>query len=375
MEAEVSKASKPLANRLMVVGVVVVCAALALWMGYQFGSNMGWRTISNEAVKQAVEIRDHISKNVVDAAGRELKSHRDANLQFSTDRDAYIDANFTEFEGLKQMLASGQLPVQFTQEEWNKWKESKLIQLKKLCEDYLANVEEYSLSALFNGNIYASELALKVLDFSEKANRLRSRIDSLFVMIQILENRNILVPPPADLTPETLVLAQKGEGEKDKVSNVLVVTKEGNPEVDKEILNKDVCEPVSMELEIPTGANGPDGQPVFEKKLIDTFDKKQVQEVKAFRKIKVKTADKKDIVARFDNLFIMDLRPHLMPLIESLQSNRKSEAENMAFQFEAFLQTLMAVHLTASEVDFKSLGEPCSEAATRPPNFRLSALP
>jgi len=151
-------------------------------------------------------------------------------------------------------------------------------------------------------------------------------------------------------------VAQKAENEADQVLAVVEVEVSGTPEVDKELITKEVCEPVAMELEIPI-CGAAKGEPETEKRLIDTFEKKETQTVKQFRKVKVKDGTGKPLTTKFENLFKVDLRNHLMPLLERIGGDKKIEVENLGLLFANMFQNMNDVKQAGEGLNFKDVLE------------------
>lgn len=368
IEERVAKAAKPLGLRLSKwIGGVVLLVALA-WIGYQYGNSMGLRVIHNESVAQAQRVLDFFTKSFSDAAGAEVSSRRDATAVLADYLAAYTDERFGKFSAIQTALSNGELPPGF---DFEAFKKEDLGPLKKTCETYMSAVEEYSVDALLGGQLYATELGAKLLEFVTKANVLRSKVETLYVLIQLIESFGLPEPPPANLKPKLLLLATKGEKEKDNVGPVTPVEINGTPEVDRELTTKEICEPVSMEIEIPICGAGKN-DPQTEKRLLEVFEKKETQEVKPYRKIRLKTeADKRDLTAKIGDLFELDMKPYLVPLLERIGNDRKTNAGNMGILFEAFLNNLSTIKESAPQVDYQSIVDLLTKFAGQETYFSL----
>lgn len=353
IELAAHRASKPLGRRIAMSIAMAIVGLVLIWLGYQFGSSMGMRVLHNQAVDQAVYVREHVSQGVVDAAGREMASRRDATTRFIEAFDVYFEEHYNNLTLLTKLLSEGKLPPDFDIE---KVKKEELEPAKALCKDFLSNVEEYSVSTILQGQLYASELGSKLLEFSDRANKLRARAESLYIAIELVESYTLSGEMPKNLKPEVLVVAQKTENEADQVLAVVEVEVSGTPEVDKELITKEVCEPVAMELEIPI-CGAAKGEPETEKRLIDTFEKKETQTVKQFRKVKVKDGTGKPLTTKFENLFKVDLRNHLMPLLERIGGDKKIEVENLGLLFANMFQNMNDVKQAGEGLNFKDVLE------------------
>jgi hypothetical protein len=157
---------------------------------------------------------------------------------------------------------------------------------------------------------------------------------------------------PGDLKGEVLVHGLKADDEKESlpVIGVVEIAKNAKAELDKELTTKEICEPIAMELEIPTC--GGKNEPQTEKRLIEVFDKKEVQEVRQFRKIKVTSAEGKKLTARIEHLYKMDLKPFMKPLIERVKADKKLELENLGMLVGTLLQNMNDVRMAGEAVDF-----------------------
>ncbi len=353
IELAAHRASKPLGRRIAMSVVLILVGLVLLWLGYQFGTSMGMRVLHNEAVNQAVTIRDHLTQGVVDVTGQVLASRKDATSRFIDAFDKYFEEHFNNVAGLAKLLAEGKLPPDF---DLAKFKKDELEPAKTICKDYLSNVDEYSVSTMLQGQLYATELGAKLLEFSDRANKLRARAEALYVAIELVENYMLTGEMPKNLKPEVLVVAQKAENEEDQVLAVVEVEVSGTPEVDKELITKEVCEPVAMELEIPI-CGAAKGEPETEKRLIDTFEKKETQTVKQFRKVKVKDSEGKPLTSKFANLFKVDLRAHLMPLLERIGKDKENEMQNLGVLMGAAAQAMSDVKMSGEGLNFSEVSE------------------
>lgn len=362
IDAEAQKAASPLGRRIMMLATVLVVGLLLIWLGYQFGNSMGLRLLHNAAVTQSQEIKEFFVKNISDMSGRELKSRMDATTVLADEMDRYVEEHFQELHTLNQMLAQGNLPADFN---YAKFVTESIDPLETVCKAFLVNVEEYNLAVILKGQLYSTELGAKLLEFSNKANVLRSKVEALHIAIQLLQNYNLSGEAPKNLKPKLLLYAQKPEKDKDKVSDAVSVEVAGTPEVDRDLITKEVCEPISIELEIPL-CDAKRDEPDTEKRLIDTFEKKEMQEVVPYRKVKIKNeADGKSLTVKIENLFELDLRPYLMPLLERVAKERGSNAGNLGVIFAAYLESLNDVKEVAGTVDYASVLEAIDKFATQ----------
>lgn len=354
IDAEGRKATSPLGRRIMMVVVAMAVGVVLIWLGFQFGSSMGLRVLHNASVSQAQEIKEFFTKTFTDRSGRELKSRKDASGKLADEIDRYVEEHFQDLHTLNQILSKGALPPDF---DYPKFVTEHLEPLEQVCKDFLLNVEEYNLAVIMRGQLYSTELGAKLLEFSNRANILRSKVEALHIAIQILQGYRLSGESPKNLKPKLLLYAQKAQKDKDKTSAAVPVAVAGTPEVDRELINKELCEPIAIELEIPIcGAKRND--PQTEKRLIDTFEKKEAQEVIPYRKVKVKNeADGKSLTAKIEHLYELDLVPYLKPLLERIAMERGSNAENLGVVFVAYLETLNDVKEVAGIVDYASVLE------------------
>jgi len=367
IDAEAAKASAPLARRIASLVAMLVVAVILLWLGYQFGTSMGMRVLHNEALGQAKGIREYLTKGFSDATGREMVARQDATTQFINTFEKWHEEHFALYAGLIKAFSEGAMPTDF---DFEKFKKDELVPLKTMCKDFLTNVEEYSVAAILKGQLYSTELGAKLLEFVDRSNKLRARVEGLFVAIETIENYSMTGAMPGNLKPELLLLAQKAEKAKEQVVEVLTVEVAGTPELDKLLETKDVCEPVSIELEIPVCGAGKD-EPQTEKRLLDTFEKRQTEVVTQFRKVKVKDPEGKPLTAKFEELFKLDMRPHLMPLLERIGSDKKSEIANLGVLISTVFQNMSDVQDAGEAVDFKDLLDSVEKLASQEQFFTL----
>jgi len=348
IDAEAHKASSPIGRKIAVLLVGLVLAVVLLWLGYQFGNSMGLRVLHNQAVIQSQEIKSFFLARYSNAAGVEIDARRDTTTKFVDAFDVWHEEHITQMMAHAKVFSSGQTPADFELEAFLK---DELIPMKTMCKDFLVAIEEYSVAGVLKGQLYSTELGAKLLEFADRANKLRNQVQTLYLSIELVESYILTQAMTEKPKPEVLVHALKIEKEKETVPVLKEVEINGTPELDKELKTKELCEPVSFELEIPL-CNVRRGEPETEKRLIDTYDKKEVQEVTQFRKVKVKDADGKALSARIEHLFKVDLRPHLKPLLEQVFKGRTTEVKNLGTLVATVAQNMNDVRMAGETVDF-----------------------
>jgi hypothetical protein len=383
IDAEANKAANPFGRIIIKTVGALVLVTLVLWLGYQFGSSMGMRIMHNEAVKQAQEIKGFFLKKYSNPAGDKIDPRRDITTRFVEDFDAYQEAHLAELMALGKLLENNKLPPDFNMKEF---KEGELVELKTLCKAYLRNIEGYSVATILKGQLYGTgspdkeggaadeckkdcktvpEVGAKLLEFADRTNKLRNRVESLYIAIELIENYDDSSGMPKGLKGEVRVHAlQTGDAKNDlPVIAVVEIAKNAKPVRDNDVTNKDVCEPVSVEVEVPT-CGGKD-EPATEKRLIEAFDKTVVEVVSPFLKIKVNDADGKPITARIENLYKMDLKPYLKPLIDRIEGDRKLAHGNLAVLVGNLVQNMNDVRMAGDAVDFTELLDSLEKYATQ----------
>jgi len=351
IEDEVQRAAKPFGRKVVLGVVFLILTVLLLWLGYHFGKNMGLRTLHNEAVGQAQGIKNFFLKSFADKTGRELASRRDATSRFIDTFEQFHEERFAKVAYYVKTFQAGKYPPDW---DFEKMKKEELEPMKTLCRDFLTNVEEYAVASILKGQLYSTELGAKLLDFVDRSNKLRSRVEALYVAIELIETYQMSGVMPSNLKPEVLLFAEKAEKETDKIIAVKEVEVSGTPELDKELETKEICEPIAIELEIPVcGARK--GEPEFEKRLLDTYQKSETQLVKQFKKVTVKDKGGKAFSARFQHLFKIDLKGHLVPLLERISGDKRVEALNLGMLFSTFFLNMSDVRLAGEAVDFRDV--------------------
>ena len=368
IDAEATKAANPFGRRIITLVAALLLATLVMWLGYQFGSSMGKRVLHNAAVTQSQEIKTFFLQKFSNASGEEIDARRDITTRFVDQFDLYQEEHVGGLMALTKLLSDGALPPGFTMEEFEK---KELGELKTLCKEYLRNIEGYSVATILKGQLYSTELGAKLLEFVDRSNKLRNRVESLYITIELLEEYLQSGGMPDDLKGEVLVHGLKAENEKESlpVIGVVAIAKNAKAELDKELTTKEICEPIAMELEIPTC--GGKGEPQTEKRLIEVFDKKEVQEVRQFRKIKIKTGEGKPMTARIEHLFKMDLKPYMKPLIERVKDDKKLELQNLGMLVGTLLQNMNDVRMAGEAVDFTDVIDSLEKFASQETFYTL----
>ena len=363
IDAEARKASKPMGRRLATLVFALILMVTVMWLGYQFGNSMGKRTLHNAAVEQSQGIKKFFMEKYADSSGLEVDPRKDITTRFVDKFDEYHEAHISQLTGLSKMLIGGNMPAGF---EMDKFRKEELAEMKEMCMNYMRVIEEYSVGTILKGNLYSTELGAKLLEFVDRSNKLRNRVENLYFTIELVETYMLSGEMPSGLKPEIILHGFKPEKEKESLLpiDVIEIAKDAKAELDKELKTSELCEPVSMELEIPIcGARK--GEPETEKRLIDTFDKKEVQEVIQFRTIKIKNPEGKTITARIEHLFKMDLRPYLMPLIERIGGDKKVENENLGYLVQAVVQNMNDVRMASEAVDFTEVLDAVNKYASQ----------
>lgn len=366
IEAEAARASKPLGRRVALGVGLLLGAVILFWLGLQFGQGMGMRVIHNASIEQAKHIQQYLTQGFSDSTGREMIARQDATTRFIDAFNTWNEQHSRTYSTLVRFFSEGVMPKDFDLE---KFKTEELAPLKTICKNFLTNVEEYSVAGLLKGQLYSTELGAKLLEFVDRSNKLRARVEGLYIAIEMVENYIVTGALPSNLKPELLVLATKEEKEKEQILPLHTVEIAGTPELEKVVERKEVCEPVAIEIEIPTCSRK--GEPEFEKRFVDTFEKREVEVVKQFRKVKVKTHEGKPLTARFEELYKLDLRPHLTPLLERISVDKKSEIANLGMVLGAMLQAMNDVRQAGEAVDFKDLLDSVQKYASQVQLFTL----
>lgn len=351
IDAEAHRATSPIGRKIAVLVVGLVLAVVLLWLGYQFGNSMGLRTLHNQAVIQSQEIKSFFLAKYANATGVELDARRDTTTKFIDTFDVYHEEHIMQLMAYAKVFSEGKTPPDF---ELQTFVKDELAPVKAMCKEFLIQIEEYSVAGVLKGQLYSTELGAKLLEFADRANKLRNQVQTLYLSIELVEAYALTAAMAEKPKPEVLVHALKIEKDKETVPVLKEVEISGTPELDKELKTREICEPVSFELEIPLcGARK--GEPEVEKRLIDTYDRKEVQEVTQFRKVKVKDSEGKSLSARIEHLFKMDLRPHLMPLLEKVFEGRTTELKNLGTLVATVSQNMNDVRIAGETVDFSDV--------------------
>lgn len=362
IDDEVRKAARPLGARIVLVFVGLIATVVLLWLGFQFGNSMGQRVLHNLAVGQAQDIKDFFVLTFSDKTGRELSSRRDATTRFVEAFDQFHEERFNKLSLYTKAFIGGKYPPDW---DFEKFKQEELAAVKTLCKEFMTNVEEYSVASILKGQLYSTELGAKLLDFTDKSNKLRNRVEALYLTIELIESYEFTPAMPGNLKPEVLLHAEKAENEKEKVLLVKEIEVTGTPEIARETEVKELCEPISMELEIPL-CDVKKGEPETEKRLIDTFQKSETETVKQYRRVEVKEATEgKKFTARIEHLFKIDLKGHLVPLLERINDDKKKEAENFGMLLTTVFQNMNDVRAAGDAVDFKDVVETIEKLANQ----------
>jgi len=367
-ELDGGQIARPKGKIVLVLGAMTVALALAVWLGMQFGNDLGLRSLHNSGVSQARTLKGYFFEDQTDPTGQQIDSRVKAITEFRDRYQAWYNENITALGNLIPVLESGD-PAMLAQLGDFAKVEKQLELLKpliRMLEKYDASVDDLNPHGIFGDRVFHPEIAYKVVDYMAAANRLSAAIDDLRDGLTLAFGFQWSPEPPKGIKTDLVVWAPRKEGQ-DQVKGALVDLA-GEPEEKKEVEEKVTYQSFKelfgqdLDIKVPKCGEVPEGEEAFDSYLVEkiiqdiltdaqvkgftvapqVFLKLTEQEVKRWSEVKVRRfqeeGDKKD--ARMDDLVQVNIRPVLEPVVAQVYAQYSVEMVDRALIFAEIVETL-----------------------------------
>jgi len=388
LDASLSRGSRSVTAYVIIGVFAVAFLAGAVLVGMQVGKGMGQRSIYNESIVQANNVRSYFARGQTDPQGVEMAVRGEAATKLKAGLDAFMEENQELIIALSEIRDNKAFPDDFP---WNDVKSKQLEALSALLVDYLDTAPEYKATDILGGQAFSPELAGEVANFVGRSNSLRGSVEQALTAIDII--RTDIVMPEAPLgemqdpdatafvfapnveRKDTKVLEAAIVQLKSQLSNGAIVTEKTKKEIKK--VEKCIatkidfewgCTPCSAKAEPETGKQEID---VYDLQVTETVEEIPVADVVAL-------ADKKPREIEIQHLYAVDMLPYVKPLtarISQLEERhvRDRAAINAAAAsaLSIFFERMDDVQRKAQEVDLGRLMKLVNELAEQEAEFVL----
>ncbi len=376
IETQGERAVRPLGRTILLGSFVALLGLFGLFLGYQYGRNNSERTIQNSRIDEAQRIRDALFGQFEEVAGDQKVTLQQLSEEFRNQIRTFVDGRMGVYQAWKEDFGKGQFPEDF---DLKGLVAGDLAELKGFTLRFQRNVGTLDVNRVLQGQAYSFDIAMAILDFALKAERLRVAADNLRVSIEALEQFAV-TEEPLNLGPaQEYVLATKPEAEANELNTVApYVELVGEPVVVTLRDEEPVYQQVSVALEYDCLDDK--GQPAKCELTVADYDGKpllvKADEASVTEKAEVRqrvrnVATKEESTAKAEHLFLVDLETKYNPVIPWSETINKLEVRNFELTFEVFLMNLDACRAAADEMDFENIRNLVREASERNKAFVL----
>jgi len=376
IDSQGEKAVRPMGRTILLGGLVVLLGLMGLFLGYQYGKNNSERVIENNRVDEAQRIRDALFGQFEEVAGSEKVTRQQLTEEFRNQIRTFVDGRMGVYQAWKEDFSKGQFPEDL---DLKGLTTGDLAELKGFTSRYLRNVGSLDVNRVLQGQAYSFDIAMAVLDFALKAERLRVATDNLRVSIEALEQFAVMEEPLDLGAAQEYVLATKPEAEANELTTVApYVQLVGDPAVVNLREEEPVYQQVSVALEYDCLDDR--GRPAKCELTVADYEGKplliKADEVTVTEKAEVRqrvrnVATKEDSTAKAEDLFLVDLETKFSPVISWSEKISKLEVRNFELTFEVFLMNLEACAAAAVDMDFENINNLVREASQQNKAFVL----
>jgi hypothetical protein len=376
IETQGERAVRPLGRTMLLGSFVVLLALFGLFLGYQYGRNNSERAIQNSRVDEAQRIRDALFGQFEEVAGDLKVTRQQLTDEFRNQVRTFVEGRMGVYQAWKEDFAKGQFPEDL---DLKGLVTGDLAELKGFTLRFQRNVGTLDANRILQGQVYSFDIAMAVLDFGLKAERLRMAADNLRVSIEALEQFAVMEEPLNLGAAQEYVLATKLEAEANELNTVApYVQLVGDPAAVTLRDEEPVYQQVSVALEYDCLDDK--GRPAKCELTVADYDGKpllvKADEVSVTEKTEVRQrvrniATKEETTAKAEYLFLVDFETKFSPVISWSETIRKLEVRNFEVTFDAFLMNLEACRAAADDIDFENIETLVREASERDKAFVL----
>ena len=357
-------------GRFFVMAVIaLVGLGAALWLGMQFGRDLGLRSLHNAGVTQAKTLKTYFFEPQTDPTGQKLAARVEAIQKFRDEYSLWYNENINALGNLIPVLETGDPSMLAQLGEYSKvQKQLELVKpLIKILEKVDTGIGDMTPHGVFGDRVFHPEIAYKVVDYMAAANRLQRALDDLRDSLTLLYGFQWSSEPPSGIKTELVIWAPRKEGQEGIKGAMVEVS--GEPEEKKKVEDKYTYQTFKemfgqdLDIKVPKCEEVPEGEGQFDSYLVETIIgdiikdvelkdfvlapqvhlKLTEQEVKRWHEVKVKryleeTDDKK--VAKVADLIQLNIRPVMEPIVTQLYAQYSVEMVNRAVIIAEIVENL-----------------------------------
>ena len=368
-DLDTGKVTKPKGLLIVVAIVSIVALSAALWLGMQFGRDLGLRSLHNAGVTQAKTLRTYFFEPQTDPTGQKLAARVEAIQNFRDEYVIWYNENVTALGNLIPVLETGDPSMLAQLGEYAKVeKQLELVKpLIRMLEKIDTDVVDMSPHGIFGDRVFHPEIAYKVVDYMATANRLQRALNDLRDSLTLLYGFQWSPEPPTGIKTDLVIWAPGKEGQ-EGIKGALVEMS-GEPEEKKLVEDKLTYQTFKemfgqdLDIKVPKCEEVPEGEEQFDSYLVEKIIgdiikdaeikgfvlapqvhlKITEQEVKRWHEVKVKRfldegGEKK--VARLEDLIQLNIRPVMEPLVTQLYAQYSVEMVNRAVILAEIVENL-----------------------------------
>ena len=368
-ELDASKVTRPKGRFIIMLIVSLVALSASLWLGMQFGRDLGLRSLHNAGVSQAKTLKSYFFEPQTDPTGQKLAARVQAIQKFRDEYVAWYNENITAVGNLIPILETGDPTMVAQLGEYAKVeKQLELVKpLVKMLEKVNTSVDDMTPHGIFGDRVFHPEIAYKVIDYMSAANHLRRALDDLQDSLTLLYGFQWSPEPPTGIKTDLTIWAPRREGQEGVKGAIVELN--GKPEEKKKVEDKHTYQTFKdlfgqdLDIKVPKCEEVPEGEEQFDsylvEKIIDDIIKEaqvkgftlvpQVhlkiteQEVKRWHEVKVKRyqaegGDKK--VAKVEDLIQLNILQVMEPVVAQVYAQYSVEMVNRAVILAVILENL-----------------------------------
>ncbi len=368
-DLDTGKVTKPKGRLLIMLIVFVFSLGAALWLGMQFGRDLGLRSLHNAGVGQAKTLKTYFFEPQTDPTGQKLAARVQAIQKFRDEYVAWYNENITAIGNLIPVLETGDPAMVAQLGEYAKVDKQLelLMPLVKILEKVNTSVDDMTPHGIFGDRVFHPEIAYKVIDYMSVANRLRRALDDLQDSLTLLYGFQWSPEPPTGIKTDLVIWAPRREGQEGIKGAIVELN--GEPEEKKKVEDKDTYQTFKdlfgqdLDIKVPKCEEVPEGEEQFDSYLVekiigDIIKEAQVkgftlapqvhlklteQEVKRWREVKVKRyladgGDKK--TAKVEDLIQLNILQVMEPVVSQVYAQYSVEMVNRAVILAEILENL-----------------------------------
>ena len=358
-ELDAGKVTKPKGRLIVIAIVAVIALCAALWLGMQFGRDLGLRSLHNAGVTQAKTLKTYFFEPQTDPTGQKLAARVEAIQKFQDEYTLWYNENINALGNLIPVLETGDPTMLAQLGEYSKvQKQLELVKpLIKILEKVDTNIAEMSPHGVFGDRVFHPEIAYKVVDYMAQANRLQRALDDLRDSLTLLYGFQWSPEPPKGIKTDLMIWAPRKEGQ-ENIKGAMVELS-GKPEEKKKVEDKYTYQTFKemfgqdLDIKVPKCEEVPEGEEQFDSYLVekiigDIIKEAEIkgfvlahqvhlkiteQEVKRWHEVKVKrylAEDDSKKTAKVADLVQLNIRPVMEPLVTDLYAQYSVEMVNRA---------------------------------------------